>query len=86
MRFHEPRELRQRLFARRRERQRNVQHAFAVEPRLAAQLAGRRVVLLDDVMTSGASLFAAAGVLRAAGAAHITGLVFARTDWQARDD
>ena len=68
--------------ASRKDRQRNVQHAFAVEPRLAPQLAGRRVVLLDDVMTSGASLFAAAQVLRTAGAAHITGLVFARTDWQ----
>ncbi|GEM_PF-4049961 len=30
-------------------------------------------------MTSGASLHAAAAVLRAAGAAHITGLVIART-------
>jgi len=38
------------------------------------------VVLLDDVMTTGASLFAAAQVLREAGAAHITGLVFARTE------
>jgi predicted amidophosphoribosyltransferase len=38
------------------------------------------VVLLDDVMTSGASLFAAARALRAAGAAQITGLVFARTE------
>jgi predicted amidophosphoribosyltransferase len=37
-------------------------------------------VLVDDVMTSGASLFAAARVLRAAGAAHITGLVIARTE------
>jgi ComF family protein len=66
--------------ATRQERQHSVAHAFAVEPRLAPQLAGRRVVLLDDVMTSGASLYAAARVLRAAGAVHITGLVFARTD------
>jgi predicted amidophosphoribosyltransferase len=36
-------------------------------------------VLVDDVMTSGASLHAAATALRAAGAAHITGLVMART-------
>jgi len=32
------------------------------------------------VMTSGASLFAAAQVLRQAGAAHLTGVVLARTD------
>jgi predicted amidophosphoribosyltransferase len=35
--------------------------------------------LVDDVMTTGASLFEAARTLRTAGAAHITGLVFART-------
>jgi predicted amidophosphoribosyltransferase len=32
-------------------------------------------------MTSGASLFAAAKTLRAAGAAHISAVVFARTDF-----
>ena len=62
------------------ERLRNLRGAFALEPLRAAELGGRRIVLLDDVMTSGASLFAAAAVLRAAGAAHITGLVLARTD------
>ena len=61
------------------ERLRNVQGAFAVEPLRAASLRGQRVVMVDDVMTSGASLFAAAAVLRQAGAAHITGLVVART-------
>jgi predicted amidophosphoribosyltransferase len=43
-------------------------------------LAGKRVVLVDDVMTSGATLFTAAAVLRQAGAAHITAMVFARTE------
>jgi ComF family protein len=61
-------------------RLRNVQGAFAVEPVLAASLQGRRIVLLDDVMTSGASLHAAAQALRQAGVAHITALVVARTD------
>lgn len=54
--------------------------AFAVEPLQHQQVKGARLVLVDDVMTSGASLFAAARVLRAAGAAHITGLVIARTE------
>ena len=62
------------------ERLASVKDAFAVEPLLSQQLKGARVVLVDDVMTSGASLFAAARVLRAAGAAHITGLVIARTE------
>ena len=57
----------------------NVKGAFQVDPLRAPSLAGRRVVLVDDVMTSGASLFAAAQVLRAAGAAHITAVVLART-------
>jgi ComF family protein len=58
----------------------NVRGAFAVEPLLASVLRAARLVLVDDVMTSGASLFAAATVLRQAGAAHITALVMARTD------
>ncbi|BEP60210.1 hypothetical protein GmRootV213_07640 [Variovorax sp. V213] len=62
------------------ERLRNLQGAFAVEPLRAGQLPGRRVVLVDDVMTTGASLFSAAAVLRLAGAAHVTAVVFARTD------
>jgi len=37
------------------------------------------VVLVDDVMTTGASLFSAAQVLRRAGAAHVAGIVLART-------
>jgi len=41
-------------------------------------LQGKRVVLLDDVMTTGATMFEAARTLRKAGVAHITGLVFAR--------
>ena len=57
----------------------NVKGAFQVDPLRLAELAGRRVVLVDDVMTSGASLFTAAQALRAAGAAHITTVVLART-------
>ena len=64
----------------RRQRLRNVQGAFALAPQHRHVLQDKRVVLFDDVMTSGASLFAAAQVLREAGAAHITGLVLARTE------
>lgn len=61
-------------------REANVQGAFAVDPLRAAELRGRHALLVDDVMTSGASLFAAARVLRQAGAARITAAVFARTE------
>ena len=54
--------------------------AFAVDPLLVHKVKGSRVVVVDDVMTTGASLHAVAHVLRAAGSRHITGLVFARTD------
>lgn len=54
--------------------------AFVVAPLRAHALQGARVVLVDDVMTSGASLNAAARTVRAAGAAHITALVIARTE------
>lgn len=62
------------------QRLRNLQGAFAVEPTRAATLQGQRIVLLDDVMTTGATLHAAAHALRQAGTAHITALVVARTE------
>jgi ComF family protein len=62
------------------ERLKNVKAAFAVEPLRAKELQGKHVLLVDDVMTSGATLHAAAAALRQAGATHITAVVFARTE------
>lgn len=61
-------------------RLRNVQGAFVVDPLHVRVIQGRRVVLVDDVMTSGASLFAAAEALREAGASAVSAMVFARTE------
>lgn len=61
------------------DRLRNLRGAFAVAPDLADAVRGRRVLLIDDVMTTGASLSAAAQVLRQVGATQVTGLVLART-------
>ncbi len=61
-------------------RLRNVRGAFGVAPGRAKDVEGRHLILVDDVMTSGATLFAAAQSLREAGALHITGLVLARTE------
>lgn len=60
-------------------RLRNLQGSFAVEPLHADRLRERRVVLVDDVMTTGATLQAAAAVLRQAGAARVDAVVLART-------
>lgn len=62
------------------ERLRNIQGAFAVNASQAPLLIGKRVVLIDDVMTTGATLHAAAQVLSAAGAAEVSALVLARAD------
>ncbi|MCE8468351.1 ComF family protein, partial [Rhodovulum sulfidophilum] len=47
-------------------------------PRHRGRVAGRTVLLIDDVMTSGATLGAAAGACLAAGAAEVRVLVLAR--------
>ena len=61
------------------QRMRNLRGAFAVEPIRAAALRGQRVVLIDDVMTTGATLQAATLALREAGVAHVTAAVLTRT-------
>lgn len=58
------------------ERRANVEGAYRVRP--GAELRGRRVVLVDDVATSGATLSQCAGLLREAGAASVTALTLAR--------
>jgi len=63
----------------REQRAANVRGAFAVVPAAAASLRGRHVALVDDVMTTGATLAEAARVLLAAGAAEVQAWVVART-------
>jgi ComF family protein len=55
-----------------------VAAAFAVRASRAARLVGRRVLLVDDVMTSGATAAACTEVLLAAGAVAVDVLVAAR--------
>ena len=58
-----------------RERARNIRGAFVCD----ADLTGKRVAVIDDVMTTGATLNELARNLRKAGAAEIRGWMVART-------
>jgi predicted amidophosphoribosyltransferase len=62
----------------RNERAVNVQGAFAVTPEGRAAIHGNRLVLVDDVLTSGATIDACARTLLRAGARNVDVLVFAR--------
>lgn len=56
----------------------NVKNAFSVTPMFCEKLTGKHVVLIDDVMTSGATTSQCAKALRAAGASRVDVAVVAR--------
>ena len=60
------------------ERHANVAGAFAMAASAGAILSGRRVLVVDDVFTTGATLDACARVVRRAGASQVDVLTFAR--------
>jgi ComF family protein len=66
------------------QRAENVQGAFHVPAEHKVMIAGRRLVLIDDVLTSGATADTCARALLRAGAAHVDVLVFARVVAPAR--
>ena len=57
---------------------RNLEQALRITPRHRARIAGRHVVLVDDVMTSGATLAAGTEACLAAGATAVSVVVLAR--------
>jgi len=72
------RQTEQQIGLTRTERASNVQGAFKVAPDRKSDIAGRRVILVDDVLTSGATVDACARALLRAKAAQVDVLVFAR--------
>jgi len=56
----------------------NVRGVFGLSKQGLRAIKGRRVLIIDDVMTSGASLNACAQILKAAGATKVLGAVVAR--------
>ena len=61
------------------ERVKNIKGAFKVNDDLAGELKGKRIAIVDDVITTGASLNELAKTLKKAGASHVECWVVART-------
>ncbi len=57
----------------------NVRGAFAIAPRRHAEIRGRHVAVVDDVMTTGATCNEVASMLKQAGATRVTVWTLART-------
>lgn len=62
-----------------RARRSNVQGAFAIDESLRSRIRGREVILVDDVLTTGATAIAAARSLESAGVTTVRLLTFARS-------
>jgi ComF family protein len=62
------------------DRERNLARAFAVQPRRRSRVQGQRILLVDDIATTGATMAAAARALLDAGAREVRGLCLARAD------
>jgi predicted amidophosphoribosyltransferase len=64
------------------DRRNNVEGAFTYQPTKAGEtesMSGRRIVVIDDVCTTGSTLEACSRALKAAGAASVWGFTLART-------
>ncbi|MFY0641019.1 MAG: ComF family protein [Bermanella sp.] len=61
------------------QRQSNMRRAFSVRNSLAQQIKGKNILLVDDVLTTGATCHAAALVLKKHGAKSVTLACLART-------
>ncbi len=64
----------------REQRRANVRDAFQAKDRYRSRINGARIVLIDDVMTTGATLEACTAALRNGGAAQVDALTLARVE------
>jgi ComF family protein len=60
------------------ERLSNLEDAFSVFPQAEKILNGKKILLIDDIATTGATLFECAKTLKIAGAKEVAGAIIAR--------
>jgi len=68
------------------ERASNLEHAMQVQPRWRTSIPGVSCLVVDDVLTTGATLMEAARALREAGAAHVAAAAVAATARRSRPE
>jgi len=60
------------------DRKKNIEGAFTLKLKFKARIKGRTIIVVDDILTSGATISEAAKVLKVAGAGDVWGLALAR--------
>jgi len=75
---------RQQLGLSAKDRRKNVRTAFTLDPNRTGAVAGRHIILVDDVLTTGSTVAACSKCLLGAGAASVDVLTFALVDPNAR--
>jgi ComF family protein len=61
-------------------RKKNIRKAFTVNQQALLEVSGKRIWLIDDIATTGSTLFSAAETLKKAGAKEVFGIVIARQE------
>lgn len=59
------------------QRKENVKNKFSVNPAFSADITGKHILIVDDVITTGATLSECAGALKASGAESVSFVAFA---------